>query len=94
MPIPYSPATHAIRPNTPYGASFITMSVSLYMASARLSKTLIAGLPWSPISTRATPRATANTITCKIWPLANAAIGLVGTILIKVSITDGAAFTT
>ena len=89
--IPYSPATQAIKPNTPYGANFITISVSLYIASAKLSNTRIAGLPCSPISTNAIPKATAKIMTCNICPFAIAAIGLVGTISTKVSTTDGAA---
>ncbi|MNL30794.1 hypothetical protein D3C87_1525520 [compost metagenome] len=56
--IPYLPMVAATRPKTPMGATFMTMLVSLNMASETPCRKSTTGRPTAPAPARATPKST------------------------------------
>ena len=72
----------AIKQKTPIGATFISKVTSFKIITFKSSKMSPKRLPGSPLSAIAIPNSNENTITCSIFPLAMALIGLVGNMLI------------
>ena len=94
MPTPTSANNLASRQKIPKGAINISIITIFIITAFKSLKKLIILCPCSPAFVTAKPNKRANTIICKVAPLAMDSTGLLGNILISVCLRGGASLAT